>query len=144
MKTLVIYYSLTGNTRFIAEQIAQKSGADILELKPERGQGSKSRPKPLPLTKDLADYDLIILGTPVWGFNFAPAIRTFLNQAKLENKKLALFVCHEDLPAKTLASLENALAGNQIIGKTLFSEPLKNPTGTKEKATKWLESITPT
>lgn len=141
MKTLVVYYSLTGNTKFIAEQIAKKIKADVLELKADRGTGHKSQSKLLAPTKDLIDYDLIILGSPVWGYSYAPAIKSFLNQAKLKNKKIALFVCHEDLPAKTLAGLKNALAGNKIIGETLFSEPLKNPAKSQDIAEEWLESI---
>ncbi|MFA6215113.1 MAG: flavodoxin [Patescibacteria group bacterium] len=157
MKAIVIYYSLTGNTKFIAEQIAQKSGAEILALKPEkdfkaghnlvtilwggRQSMTKVKPKLLPLTKNPADYDLIFLGTPVWAFTFAPAVRSFLAENKIKDKKIALFLCHGGTPGKAAANLEKELAGNEIIGEILFNEPLKTPEESRRKTGEWLHKI---
>ena len=95
MKKLLVYYSLSGNTAKIAKKIAEKAGCDIAEIKtkvPYTGdynsivsQGedevnSGFMPEILPLEKNPADYNEIILGTPVWWYTFAPAVKTFLSQ----------------------------------------------------------------
>ena len=101
MKTLVVYYSLGGNTRKIANLIQSKINADIAEIKLEQdykgsydeivelGQeevNSGYMPKIKQLTANLDDYETIILGTPVWWYTFAPAMKSFLNTYNLANK----------------------------------------------------------
>lgn len=136
MKTLIAFYSLTGNTKKIAIAIAQATKGDLLEIKakkeiPASGFGKyfwvgkqvmrKEMPELLPLDKNPADYDLIFLGTPVWAGNFAPAIRSFIAQTKLKNKKITLFCAHGgDNPGQTFINLGKELAGNEIIGQADF------------------------
>lgn len=106
MKTIVIFYSLEGNTKEAAEQIAQKMDSAILELKPEKeipGSGALkfmkggmqalfgNCPKLKPLDFDKDAYDQIILGTPIWAGECAPAIRSFLKQYPVSDKVKAVF-----------------------------------------------------
>jgi flavodoxin len=102
MKSLVVYYSRTGTTKKVAEIIAQKIDADIEEIidkKSRKGvlgflSGGKDavtkaatsieEPK-----KNPDDYDIVVIGTPVWAGTMAPAIRTYLNIRKI--KKSAFF-----------------------------------------------------
>jgi menaquinone-dependent protoporphyrinogen IX oxidase len=55
----------------------------------------KETPKLKHFTINPNDYDLIIMGTPVRAFNYTPAFRTFFQDYKIENKKIALFCTHE-------------------------------------------------
>jgi flavodoxin len=141
MKTLIIYYSFEGNTRFIAETIANTINADILELKPKEEIKSKGfmkyvwggrqvvrqkSPELIPFDKKPEEYDMILIGTPVWAWTFAPALRTFLTTVKLQNKKIALFCCHGGQVGKTFDKMKVLLNGNTILGETDFEEPLKN------------------
>lgn len=141
MKTLIIYYSFEGACRFVAERLAAACGADLLELKPAKdikgGKASKyfwggrqvvfgTKPELLPLDKDPGDYDLLIMGTPVWAFTYTPAFRTFLSEAGLKGKKIALFYCHEGGPGKTLENMKKALQGNDIIETADFINVNKN------------------
>lgn len=157
MKTLIIFYSLTGNVKFIAQTMAKEINADLLELRPEKEVKADSfmkylwggrqvmmkiAPKLLPLDKNPNDYDLIIIGTPVWAWNFCPPLRTFFNQAKLRNKKIALFCCHGGQIGKTFANIKAELAGNQFLGEIDFLEPLKNKTEENTvSAIKWIKNI---
>ncbi len=139
MRLLVIYYSLEGNTRFIAGQIAEATGADLLELKtlaepPEgfkkyfwggRQVMTKEKPALASFEKDPAVYDLIFIGTPVWAFSFAPALRTFFSQVLLRGKKLALFCCSGGGPGRTLSHMEESLGNNTIVSRIAFVEPLR-------------------
>ena len=105
-KTLVLYYSQTGNTKAVADEIAQKLDADIEEIvavnpydgdfqatidrcKQEREQGIL--PDIQPIEADLADYDVIFLGYPVWFGTYAPPVATFLNNVDLRGKKIVPF-----------------------------------------------------
>lgn len=157
MKKLVAYYSLEGNTELIARAIAEATDADILELTPKndiRSKGflrffkggfqvlTKKEPELVPYEREPAAYDLIFLGTPVWAGNFAPAIRSFLSQVELENKKIALFCCYGGSEGKCLKRLKEELTGNEIIGEMGFTEPLKKEKQANvKKAEKWAEEI---
>jgi len=105
MKTLVIYYTRTGNAKFLAETIVAELGADIeevIDLKKRQGTfgwlsagrdatgGKETEIDPTKRTP--TDYDLIIIGQPVWAGNPTPAIRTYLKKNDLSGKKVALIV----------------------------------------------------
>ena len=105
-KMLVLYYSQTGNTKALAEEIANKLGADIEQIeavnpydgdfqatiercKREHEQGSI--PDIQPIKADLANYDIVFLGFPVWFGTYAPPVQKFLLGADLSGKKIVPF-----------------------------------------------------
>ena len=105
-KMLVLYYSQTGNTKAVAEEIANKLGADIEEITMvdpydpdfqatiERCMKEREQeilPTINPVKADLASYDVIFLGYPVWFGTYAPPVITFLNSADLSGKKIVPF-----------------------------------------------------
>ncbi len=82
VKILVVYYSRTGTTRKVAQAIAEATHADMEEIVPVRGykgplgwlragrEGSSRRPAEIaPLQKDPTAYDVVVAGTPIWGWN---------------------------------------------------------------------------
>lgn len=155
-KNLIVYYSLEGNTKFIAETVAKISGADLLELKPEKeikprgfmkffwgGKQviMKEKPKLWPLDKNPDDYDFIVIGTPVWAWNYAPPLRSFFSQIKLQGKRIALFCAHEGQPGKTLNNMKDELKDNKIIGELDFNQVLKNKEDSAKKAVEWVQKI---
>lgn len=94
MKALIVYYSYTGNTKRIAQMIQNEIGGDIAEIETvvpyegdynivvDQGHEEVNRgfmPQIKPLNVNIKDYDTVILGTPVWWYTFAPAVKTFLN-----------------------------------------------------------------
>ena len=112
MKTAVIYFSWSGNTRFAAETISKKAGADFFEIKAETPYnsdfnkccdeakpecyGKKQRAiKPI-AGLDLSKYDLVFVGTPNWWGTMAPPVRTWATQSKdaLKGKTVCLFQTH--------------------------------------------------
>ena len=105
-KMLVLYYSQTSNTQGVAKEIATKLGADLEEIVPvelydsdfqatiERGKKELDEgayPEIQPLTSDVAKYDVIFLGYPIWFGTYAPPVVTFLNQVDLSGKKIVPF-----------------------------------------------------
>ena len=112
MKCAVIYFSWSGNTRFAAETVAKKAGADLFEIKAEKPYNAdfgkccdEAKPecygKTLRAIKpieglDLAKYDVVFVGTPNWWGTMAPPVRTWLTQnvAALKGKTMCLFQTH--------------------------------------------------
>jgi len=156
MKVLVVYYSLEGSTKLIAESIAKTVNADILPLVPKKdisGQGfgkyiwggrqviMKEKPELLPLEKDPSIYDLIFIGTPVWAGNYAPALRSFFNQYKLSSKKIALFCTHEGGQGKVFDQMKLELRGNFLVSEKDFPNVKKSPQKAEESAVAWARDI---
>jgi len=104
VKTLVVYYSRSGNTRKIAEELASVLKADVQELKDGKSRNGpigflmagreamKKTPVELqPLAHDPAAYDAVVVGTPVWASTVCSPVRTFLEQNRSSLKKVAWF-----------------------------------------------------
>ena len=105
-KVLVLYYSQTGNTKAVAEEIARRLNADMEEIvavNPYDGdfQATIARcmqereqevlPDIQPLKADISGYDVVFLGYPVWFGTYAPPVITFLNNMDLSGKKIVPF-----------------------------------------------------
>ena len=105
-KMLVLYYSQTSNTKAVAQEIATRLHADIEEItlvepydtafqatidrcKADREKGIT--PEINPLKSDIADYDIIFLGYPIWFGTYAPPIATLLDKIDLSGKKVVPF-----------------------------------------------------
>lgn len=106
MKIAIIFYSYSGNTKKVAQVLADyfkdKGEVDLVELKAldEKdnffSQGARAfkriRAKIDSVNFDLSAYDIICLGTPVWAFGPAPAMNTYLdNCSKIRAKQIILF-----------------------------------------------------
>jgi flavodoxin len=104
MKILIAYYSRTGTTKKVAEILAQRLGADIEEIKDgvdRKGAkgyllcGKEATFKQLTTLEVCqnhpANYDLVILGSPIWSWNISSPIRTYLEQYNSEFTKIAFF-----------------------------------------------------
>ena len=156
-KILIVYYSLTGNTQFIAEALRDSIEADILELKPikelnpNKGTrfmwgGFQSTMKKSPELMDFdinpLEYDLLILGTPVWAWNISPPMRSFLSKFDLTGKKVALWMCHAGDGVKAMNRFKETLSVANIVENISFQDPLKKDSdGNKEKAITWVEGV---
>ena len=104
MKVLIVYYSRSGKTRNIAEVIAKKLGAElegIVDHKNRKGllgfitSGNEAHLKrviPIErLKNEPKQYDLIIIGTPIWAGSLSSPVRSFLMEYKEVLPKLAFF-----------------------------------------------------
>ena len=143
MKTIVVYYSLEGNTKLAAEAVAKELGADILPLIPVKayptGKVSKlvwggkaavmaEKPKLQPYIFNAADYDCIIFGSPVWASNFAPPLRTFIHDNDLSGKKFAAFVCETaGGDEKTFLKLKAELGIDSLEAELTLLDPKFKP-----------------
>ena len=160
MKMLFIFYSFEGNTKLIAENIAKEINADILEINPVEKIKSKGfmkffwggkqammneKPPLVPFNINPNNYDIIFIGTPVWAWGPAPPIKSFFEQCKISEKKIALFCCHGGAKGKTLEKMKSALGeNNNFIGQIDFIDPLKKNTEKNiNLAINWAKNILP-
>jgi flavodoxin len=159
MKTLVLFYSKTGNTKFIAETIAKETKADLLEIEREKDIKSKGfwlyfrggfesmtkrKDKIKPFEKDLQQYDLIFLGSPVWAWRMNPALRSLLDEVKFTGKKFALYCsCSgEGNGLKVCEMTKEYLTENTVLGETEFIDPLlKNTEEQITRAKTWAKEM---
>lgn len=104
-KILVVYYSRTGNTKRIGDEVARALGADVEQIVDKKKRdgviGFMKAGKDAmfgkltelePLQNDPADYDLAIVGTPVWAFGPSAPVRTYLEQQKEKFGRVAFFL----------------------------------------------------
>lgn len=104
MKTLVVFYSRTGTTKKVAQTITDILRCDIEEIFDTNNRdgalgyflaGRDATLRRLttfkPVQKNPAEYDLVILGTPIWAFTMSTPIRTYISENKEKFKEVAFF-----------------------------------------------------
>lgn len=128
-KVLVVYFSQGENTKRVANDLSLLLNGRVETILPIEGDGGASAAameKPVaikPLTVKISDYDLIVVGTPVWAWKMAPPVREFLNTYKSQIKQVAFFtVAGGTKPDKITASMER-LSGLKSIAITGINEP---------------------
>jgi len=110
MKTLVVYFSATGTTKAAAQKLAKEFNADIYEITPEvpytaadldwRDKNSRStiemkdkssRPVIKGRCENIADYDVVWIGFPIWWYTAPTIVNTFIEAHDLSGKTLNVF-----------------------------------------------------
>jgi flavodoxin len=95
MKILIVYYSRTKNAKKVAEALQAQLGCDIEEIKTKKSYagpigwilaGKEASQKALPeiesIEKNPANYDLVVLGTPIWAWNISSPLRAYIAKIK--------------------------------------------------------------
>jgi flavodoxin len=103
-KTLILYYSRTGNTKMCCEVLQKELGADLIEIKDlinrdggwgfftgALGSMFNVHTKIDPLNPDLSPYKNIIIASPIWTGTLSTAIRTLIDENRFDNKKVVMF-----------------------------------------------------
>lgn len=149
-KTLVVYYSMTGNTEIVAKEIAVELKADLRkveDLKPYRGKivfltggfaalfNKNGKIKPVDFS--VKEYDRIFVGSPVWAGSPVPAVNTFLTTADFTGKDVVPFVTMGgDNPSKSIPKMSSKITGRggKIIGSFAIKTGGKTPEEISAKA----------
>ena len=135
MKTLVTYYSRSGITKKIALLISKKIKSDsdeIIDKKDRSGAigwifaGKDATQKKLTTIthkKDPKNYDLIIIGGPVWSWNVTPAIRTYVkdNEKSLKSRRVAFFATQGSSGAETKFKSMQEIIGKKPVATLIIS-----------------------
>lgn len=153
--TLVLYYSQTGTTKTVADELQKLLNADIDSIvavdsygydynatidrwRKEREDSVKVAIKPL--TKNINDYDTIFLGFPIWGGTFASPVATFLSDNSLEGKTIITFATfgsggieNATKDMKTLQPNSNVVEGYGVRNVRITKAPIEIKRFLKER-----------
>ena len=151
MRTLIVYYSLEGNTAFAAEKLAGISGAELLRLEPEKEYphsgmkkflwGGKSavmgeKPPLKPYVFKGEDWDRVIIGFPVWAGTVTPPIRTFVKAhgGELAGKSVAAYACESGAGGeRALKKLAALLDRESFDAELVLIDPKAKPNAANEE-----------
>lgn len=155
MESLVVYYTRTGNTRFVAEKIADCLDADIEEIVDKTNRegwfgflrsaveamvGGETDIEETECSPD--NYDLIILGSPVWARKITPAVRTYLKKHDFPGKKVAFFNTNDsDESQNTFQTMKNLTNNPNPVDCLVASEVSKNREKVEEKVENWCDKL---
>ena len=131
-KILILYYSLTGNTKACCEVLQQALGADAMEIKDLVDRSGKwgffktaigsllgMHTKIEPENPNLSTYTNIILGSPIWTGKLSMAIRTLIDTSKFDGKKVVIFTTTNAFEKETQKEKSKTLirkAGGDVVG----------------------------
>lgn len=129
-KLLIVYYSWSnGNTEYIAKKLQSVTGGDLLKIEtavPYSGsyndvvnQGQEEvkcgyEPELKPLGVNIADYDVIAVGTPTWWYTMAPAMLTFLHGQDFAGKTVVPFMTNGGWPGHVIRDIKAACPGAEF------------------------------
>ena len=128
-KILIAYYSYSGNTKEVAEAIQKEIGGDLFEIKaegtypdeyrPMTEQAKKEidagfRPKLTTSVADMAQYDIVFIGSPNWWGTITPQVSSFLESYDLSGKTVIPFVTHGGGQQNTIADLTAQCKGCKV------------------------------
>jgi len=128
MKTLVVFYSLTGATKKVARELARVLKADLDRIESTksyegfwgyfRGGRDSLRGHLAPIEAtgvSPGEYDLVILGGPIWAGHAAPPLRRYIQDHKSELKKIAFFFTEGGSPPKKAFDELEKLVGKKPV-----------------------------
>ena len=154
-KILVAYFSHSGNTREIANQIHKSAGGDIFEIqsvKPypddydavvqqarqELDSGYKSALKTK--IENIKSYDLVFIGYPVWWGTFPAPVKTFLSEYDFSGKTIIPFCTHEGSGlGRSAADISKLCPESSLLEGIAFRG--RDVKTAQSKVSQWLQKI---
>jgi flavodoxin len=155
-KVLVVYYSKSGNTERAAKDIAARLNGDLEKItdKKERkgfwgflfgGRDAMRKYKTEigDSQKNPLNYDVTVIGTPIWAANMTPAVRTYVENNKAGFKNFAIFATSGSTGlGKAQADMET-LMGKKTTASILFTaRDLRNEKTYGEKLSSFISGLT--
>ena len=154
MGTAVVYYSRTGNSEYVANEISKELGCDLIRIDPVkkyrflnggRAALASEEPELMPYEFDAEKYDRIVLGLPVWASCITPPIRSFLvrNRDGIAGKKISVVLTYRGGGGdKVISKLKEFLGISGFEAEMMLIDPAKNPGGeTQNKIREFCEKL---
>ena len=155
-KSLVSFFSATGNTKNVSKMLAEVLDADIYEIEPKVAYTSAdlnwqdkksrssiemddilSRPEIKKKELDTKKYDNIFLGFPIWWYTAPRIINTFLESYDFDGKRIILFATSGSSP---LGKSKDALV-NSAKGAKIENGKILNGRITKDDLISWTKGL---
>lgn len=159
-KILIAYYSWSnGNTERIAKMLQAGIGGELVKIDTvipyfgsyddvvNQGQAEVQRgyePDIKPLDVNIADYDVVAIGTPTWWYTMAPAVRTFLHQNSFAGKIVIPFMTNGGWPGHVIKDMKALCKGARVVCDMQVkfdSTGGSNLETSQEKLDQWIEDV---
>jgi len=134
-RVLIVYYSLSGHTERVARDLALRLGADVEQVREHTNRrgllgqlraaldSARERPGLLGnLDRRASDYELTIVGTPVWVGKMTPAIRAYLKSICGRSNEVAFFTTSGNTPVEKVVPAMEKLAWRRAVASVGFTE----------------------
>ncbi|MDG9967851.1 flavodoxin [Achromobacter mucicolens] len=154
-RTLVVYFSRSGNTRVVAGLIHRARGTDLFEIRPasaypedyeqtveqaRKETESGYRPPLAATVPAIAGYDTVFLGFPIWGTTVPPAVRSFLSAHDLSGKALIPFITHGGYgPGNSKSVLASDAPKARLLDGLVIE--MDQERRTMERVSSWLSGV---
>ena len=167
---MVVYFSKTGeqysvgnitkgNTAIIAKMIAERTKADIFEIKLKNDtypaaykaltevalaeKKAGARPEIAGDVADFASYDVVFIGTPNWWADMPMALYTFIESHDWSGKTVIPFVTHEGSGLASIPNKIKAATGAEMLdGFAIYGHEAQNEReDAEEKVNTWLKKL---
>lgn len=154
---LVAYFSATGTTKSVAENLAKATGGDLYEIKPVKTYTSadlnwhdsnsrtsveindpKSRPEIVTGDLSIQDYDTIYLGFPIWWGTAPKVVHTFLEKYDFSDKKIIIFATSG---SSGLGNTANTLKQSVSKTATIIEGDVLNSNPSVENLKQWVKKF---
>lgn len=152
---LIVYFSWSGNTEAVANEIQTQTGADIFEITPaepytddydtlldiaQEEQASAARPAIAETVEDFAQYDVVYFGFPNWWGDMPMILYTFLDEYDFSGKNIAPFVTSGGSGfSGAISAIESLEPEASVVdGLSLDSSEAAEPSSA---VTEWLSSV---
>lgn len=155
-KILVAYYSWGGNTKAVGEYIAQRLGADVCQIETVNAyptdydacveevgkQGKFYEPELKPAQINIADYDVVFVGTPCWWGTISNPLRSFLHQHSFKGKTVIPFMTN-GTSGNRLQNVKELCAGAIVLdGLSIYNRyQVETKTNTPDNMGNWKEAV---
>ena len=159
-KVLVVYFSWSGHLQTMSHWIADETGGDIVRVvtkepypedynatadRAKKEQDDGTRPEiTIELTEEeLAKYDTIFLGFPVWWYDLPMPMWTFLESADLSGKTVIPFFSHEGSSngASSLGTIEKLAEGAEVKSSDALSIRGGSVDSSEEEVREWVRNL---
>lgn len=150
MKSIIMYYSRSGNTGKLANRIKNDIGCEIIKIEPEEAYGNyvssvikvmgekikKEAPAFKTTIPDLSQYDVIFIGYPVWGQDIPMFVSDFLSKCNIVGKKVIPFATYGMTSISwTMKSLKANCQGAEIL------YPFSQGVVKKDNYDEWIKKV---
>lgn len=155
-KVLVAYFSATGTTQKLANKIANVTGGDLFEIKPEKPytnadldwmdsksrssvemRDKTSRPAIASEADNMAQYDVVFVGFPIWWYREPSIIDTFIESYDFSGKLIIPFATSGGSPIGTSGENIQQLAPDaKVLEGKCFSAGIS-----ENELKKWVENL---
>ncbi|MCC0808043.1 flavodoxin [Methylobacterium sp. W2] len=156
-RVLVAFFTRSGNTKVIAGTVQRDLKADLFEIRPaqpypedyeetvaqaQRETERRYEPPLAATVPDIAAYDTVFLGLPIWGTTAPPVIRSFLRSHDLKGRTLRPIITHGGYGLGDSMAVIRAHASGAMVAEP-FSMEADQERRTLNKVRGWLGSIKP-